>query len=59
MVALYLKALLARQLYGTRAAYPLFNQIDPVFLEALKLWAPAEDLANIYTTGGNLGRSGY
>ena len=58
-VALYLKALLARQLYGTRAAYPLFNQIDPVFLEALKLWVPAEDLANVYTTDGNLGRSGY
>ena len=59
MVALYLKALLARQLYGTRAAYPLFNQIDPVFLEALKLWDPAEDLADVYTNDGNLGRSGY
>ena len=59
MVEIYLKALLARQLYGTRAAYPLFNQIDPLFQEAVKLWAPAENLADIYTSGGNLGQSGY
>ena len=58
-VELYLKALLARQLYGTRAAYPLFNRIDRVFLEAMKLWTPAEDLAEVYTGGDNLGRSGY
>ena len=58
-VEVYLKALLARQLYGTRAAYPLFNQIDPLFQEALKLWNPAEDLAKIHTESGNLGRSGF
>ncbi len=55
----YLKAMLARQLYGSRAAYPLFNQIDMVFLEALKLWAPAEDLANNYTAASNGGRGGF
>ena len=55
----YLKAMLARQLYGSRAAYPLFNQIDTVFLEALKLWAPAEDLANNYTAASNGGRGGF
>ncbi len=51
----YLKAMLARQLYGSRAAYPLFNEIDMVFQEALKLWAPAEDLAENYTTASNGG----
>ncbi len=58
-VEIYLKALLARQLYGTRAAYPLFNQIDPLLQEALKLWSPAEDLAKTHSASGNLGRSGF
>ena len=55
----YLKAMLARQLYGSRAAYPLFNEIDSVFQEALKLWTPAEDLAGNYTTASNEGRGGF
>ncbi len=59
MLEAYLKAMLARQLYGSRAAYPLFNEIDRVFQEALKLWAPAEDLANNYTTASNGGRGGF
>lgn len=42
---LYFKALLARQLYGARDAYPLFNQIDPAFMESLTLWNQAGDLA--------------
>lgn len=42
---LYFKALLARQLYGARDAYPLFNQIDPAFLESLTLWDQAGELA--------------
>ena len=59
-IAVYLKALLARQLYGSRAASPLFNQIDPMFNEAQKLWSPAEELAQYYNSGaGNLGRSGF
>jgi len=59
MLEAYLKAMLARQLYGSRAAYPLFNEIDMVFQEALKLWAPAEDLAENYTTASNGGRGGF
>ena len=42
---LYFKALLARQLYGARAAYPLYNQIDPTFLKAGTLWDQAQGLA--------------
>ena len=42
---LYFKALLARQLYGSRAANPLFNKLDRVFLESMMLWEQAEDLA--------------
>ena len=40
----YFKALLARQLYGAQAAYPLFNQVDPAFLESLTLWQQARAL---------------
>ena len=43
----YLKALLARQLYGARSSYPLFHQIDPTFLESLTLWNQSEELASI------------
>ena len=42
---LYFKALLARQLYGARAAYPLFNRVDPAFMESLSLWEQAHELA--------------
>ncbi len=40
----YLKALLARQLYGSRAAYPFYNRIDRTFLAALTLWDDAAAL---------------
>ena len=59
MLEAYLKAMLARQLYGSRAAYPLFNEIDTVFQEALKLWLLAEDLASNYTTTSSGNRGGF
>ncbi len=40
-----LKAYMARQLYGTEAATPLFNRVDPVLSEALELWEKARALA--------------
>lgn len=51
----YFKALLARQLYGTRALWPIYHQIDPVFQEALKLWEEADFLASNYMKSGNIG----
>ncbi len=48
----FLKARLARQLYGHEHAYPIYNQIDPVFQEALKLWPQADDLATHYSDAG-------
>ena len=47
VVNTYLKALLARQLYGSRAAYPFYNQIDQTFIEALTLWDKAVALPAI------------
>ncbi len=44
-VELYFKALLARQLYGAEAAYPLYNLVDLTVREAGKLWNEAEQLA--------------
>ena len=41
---LYFKALLGRQLYGSRVAVPLFNAIDEVFLESLTMWTEAREL---------------
>ena len=43
----YLKALLARQLYGSREAYPYFNDIDQTFQEAQTLWELAEELPGV------------
>ncbi len=40
----YLAALLARQLYGSEAAYPLFNRLDPLIAEAQTLWDRAAAL---------------
>ena len=42
---LYLKMLLARQLYGSEASYPILNRIDPVVMEAGMLWDKANQLA--------------
>jgi len=59
-IEIYIKALLARQLFGTNAAIPLYNQIQPVFQEALRLWEQAETLAGYYQSpNNNLGQSGY
>ena len=43
----YLKAQLARHLYGSEAAQPQFNAIDPLFQAALDLWPEAAQLAGI------------
>ena len=42
---LYFKALLGRQLYGSRVAVPLFNAIDEVFQQSLSMWPEAQELA--------------
>lgn len=55
-IEIFLKGRLARQLYGSDSAYPLYNRIDPVFQAALKHWQDAEDLATHYTDAGPLGR---
>ncbi len=44
-IRLYFKALLGRQLYGSRTASPLFNAIDETFQESLLFWSEAEELA--------------
>ncbi len=51
-IEIYWKALLARQLFGTREMWPIYHQIDPVFQEALKLWPEAQTLAQHYTDSG-------
>ncbi|MCY3630867.1 MAG: S41 family peptidase [Rhodothermaceae bacterium] len=45
ILQLYFKALLGRQLYGSRVAVPLFNAIDEVFQQSLLLWPEAQELA--------------
>lgn len=40
-----LKARLARQMYGARASYPIYNQLDPTIQRAMQLWNRADDLA--------------
>ena len=44
-VATRLKALLARQLYGSSAMRPVLNQVDPAFQQAISLWGDANSLA--------------
>ena len=44
----WLKTRLARRLFDTSAQYPIYNQVDRVFLEAMQLWEPAEALALSY-----------
>jgi len=44
-VSTRLKALLARQLYGSSAWRPILNQVDPVVQEALSLWPRAQELS--------------
>lgn len=50
-IQLRLKAYLARQLYGLRAARPTLNETDPVYREALSLWGNAEELAAYHAAG--------
>jgi carboxyl-terminal processing protease len=45
VLATRMKAYLARNLYGTSAMRPIFNQADPVIQEALALWDRAAELA--------------
>lgn len=44
-----LKARLAQRLYNSEAWFPIYNQIDPVFNEAVRLWDHAEKLAVYHT----------
>ena len=43
-IKVMLKAHLARRLFGPRAWYPIYNQVDPVFKEAEQSWQGAEAL---------------
>lgn len=60
MLATYVKAYLAQQLYGSDVATPIYRQLDPELNEALKLWDEADKLATLHhsgTTGfGDAGR---
>jgi len=47
LLDVYLKSVLTRQLFGSQAALPLYNQIDPLFLQALSLWDEAAALPGI------------
>ena len=42
-----LKARLARQIYGARASYPIYNRLDPTIQRATQLWNRALDLATL------------
>ena len=43
----YLKAFMARQLYGASGFYFILNQTDPAVLRALKAMASENDFSNI------------
>ena len=43
-----LKAQLAVRLFGPRARYPVYQTVDAMLQEALRLWKPAEELAQRY-----------
>ena len=45
-----LKARMAQRLYGSEAWFPVYNQIDPTFIQALTRWSSAKELA-AYQTG--------
>ena len=45
-----LKMRIATRLVGNEAGYPIYNQIDPVFNQALSLWPSAEELAELSGT---------
>ncbi len=45
-----LKALIARQLYGSSAMRPIFNQVDPTFQKAMSLWTDAAELSAYHSS---------
>ena len=47
-----LKARLARQMFGARASYPIYNELDPAIQEAMSLWNRAVDLASLPPVNG-------
>jgi carboxyl-terminal processing protease len=49
----YLKGALASHLYGTRAAQPILNRVNPAFREALSLWDRAQQLASYHTASAS------
>lgn len=49
----YLRARLAQELFGNRAWYTVYKEIDPELRESMKLWDRANTLAAYYTPGAN------
>lgn len=47
-----IKGFVARQLYGSSSMRPVFNEVDPVFQEAMTLWDDAEQLSAYHTASG-------
>lgn len=52
-VRAHLKGNVARQLYGARAMYPIFNSVNPTFQEAMKLWDRADQLAAYHASASS------
>ncbi len=46
----YLRARLAQELFGNRAWYTIYKEIDPEMRESMKLWNRANTLAAYYTS---------
>ena len=46
LIEIYLKAHIARAIWNNEGFYPIFNQSNEIFLEALTLFGEAEKLAN-------------
>lgn len=44
----YLKANIARQLYGSSTMYPILNSVDPTFQQAVSLWDRAQQLSQFH-----------
>lgn len=44
----YVKAMIARRIWGMEARIQISNQVDPELNEALKLWSKAEELLTVY-----------
>ncbi|MEX0820516.1 MAG: S41 family peptidase [Rhodothermales bacterium] len=48
----YLRARVAQELYGNKAWYPIYREVDPDLNASLKLWHLAENLAAYYAPEG-------